>query len=73
MACREVKSPIAGSVWSHVASVGQRVEAGAVLLVAECMKTEISIVAPSDGVVTWLRLCGEIVETDGVVATLEIA
>jgi biotin carboxyl carrier protein len=67
----EVRSPIAGSVWSHVASVGQRVEAGAVLLVVECMKTEIVIDAPQGGTTTWLRSCGETIEAGDVVATLD--
>ena len=68
----EVKAPIAGSVESHVASVGQRVEAGAVLLTVECMKTMFPIEAPVGGTVMWLRPCGEIVEADDVVAAVEI-
>jgi acetyl-CoA carboxylase biotin carboxyl carrier protein len=69
----EVKSPIAGSVWSHVSSVDQHVEAGSVLLVCECMKTEIPIESPVAGTVAWLRPCGENVEADDVVAVVEIA
>jgi len=69
----EVRSLIAGSVWSHVASVGQHVEAGALLLILECMKTEIAVEAPAGGTVAWLRSCGENVEADDVVAVVEIA
>jgi len=68
---RSVESPLAGSVWSHVASVGQRVDAGAVLLVVECMKSEFPVEAPVDGVVAWLRPCAETIETADVVAILE--
>jgi biotin carboxyl carrier protein len=68
----EVGSPIAGSVWSHVASTGQRVRAGAVLIVVECMKTEFTIEAPVEGVVTWLKPCGEEIAAKSVVATLEV-
>ncbi len=69
----EVAAPIAGSIWSHVAAVGQRVEVGSVLLVSECMKTEIPVEAPVAGTVTWLRPCGEAVEAGDVVAVLEVA
>lgn len=70
---REVLSPIAGSVWAHVASVGQRVEVGAVLLIIEVMKTEFPVEAPASGVVTELKACAETVEADDVVATLDVA
>jgi biotin carboxyl carrier protein len=70
---REVRAPIAGSIWSHVASVGQRVEVGEVLLIEECMKTEIPVEAPIGGTVTWLKACGETIEADDVVATIDVA
>jgi biotin carboxyl carrier protein len=69
---REVLAPIAGSVWSHVASVGQHVEVGEVLLIEECMKTEIPVEAPVAGTITWLKACGETIETDDVVATIDV-
>jgi urea carboxylase len=68
----EVRSPIAGSVWSHVASMGQRVKAGATLIIVECMKTEITIEAPVEGVVAWLKPCGEEIVAKDVVVTLEV-
>jgi biotin carboxyl carrier protein len=49
------------------------VEAGALLLILECMKTEIAVEAPAGGTVAWLRSCGENVEADDVVAVVEIA
>lgn len=69
---REVTAEIAGSVWSHVTSVGQQVAAEAVLLVTECMKTEIPVVAPEGGTVVWLLGCAESIELGTVVAILEV-
>lgn len=67
----EVRAPIAGSIWSHVASVGQRVGAGDVVLLEECMKTEFPVEAPCAGTVTWLKACGETIEADEVVAVID--
>lgn len=58
-------------MWTHSASVGQRVLTGTTLLVMECMKTEFPIEAPVDGEVSWLRPCGDTVEADDLVAILE--
>lgn len=69
---REVRSSLSGSVESHVASVGQRVEVGSVLLTIECMKTMFPIESPAGGVVTWLKPCAETIEVDDVVATLDV-
>lgn len=71
MAKHDVRAPVGGSVWTHSVGVGQRVGAGTVLLITEVMKTEFPIEAPADGVVTWLKPCGETIEADEVVATLE--
>lgn len=67
----DVKVPIAGSVWSHVTTVGQRVGRGQICLVTECMKTEIPVEAPVDGTVTWLLPCGTTVEAGDVVAVVD--
>lgn len=71
MAKHEVKAPVGGSVWTHSVGVGQRVVAGTVLLICEVMKTEFPVETPIAGVVTWLRPCGDQVEADDVVATLD--
>ena len=73
MAKHEIKTPVGGSVWTHSVGVGQRVVAGTVLLICEVMKTEFPVEAPVDGVVSWLRPCGDTVEADDVVATLDVA
>lgn len=72
MARCEIKAPVGGSVWTHSVGVGQRVVAGTTLLICEVMKTEFPIEAPLDGVVSWLRPCGDTVEADDVVATLDV-
>lgn len=69
---RDVATEIAGSVWTHVAVLGEHVEAGAVLLVVECMKSEFPIEAPVAGKVVWLRPCAEIIEAADLVAALEV-
>ena len=69
---RDVRSPIAGSVESHAASIGQRVRVGSVLIILECMKCTIPVEAPVDGVITWLKPCAETVEAEDVVVVLEV-
>lgn len=71
MAKHSIKAPVGGSVWTHSVGVGQRVIAGTVLIICEVMKTEFPVETPIAGVVTWLRPCGDQVEADDVVATLD--
>jgi biotin carboxyl carrier protein len=73
MAKHEIRAPVGGSVWTHSVGVGQRVVAGTILLITECMKTEVPIEAPVDGIVGWLRPCGDTIETDDLVATLDVS
>jgi urea carboxylase len=49
--CEAVRSPMTASVWQIVIEPGQRVEAGQQILILEAMKTEVAIVAPSEGIV----------------------
>ena len=71
MAKHEIKAPVGGSVWTHSVGVGQRVVAGTTLLICEVMKCEFPIETLVDGIVTWLRPCGDMIEADDVVATLD--
>ncbi len=48
----EVKATLPGVVFKVVATVGQNIKKGDVLLVLEAMKMEIEIVSPQDGVVS---------------------
>jgi len=72
MAKHQVRAPVGGSVWTHAVAVGQQVCAGVILLCCESMKTEFPIETPLDGLVVWLRPCGETVEAEDVVAILEV-
>jgi urea carboxylase len=53
-----VTSEVSGGVWSVLATKGSTVRAGDTLLVVESMKMEITVFAPSDGVVHEV-LCAE--------------
>jgi urea carboxylase len=59
-----VSSPVTGSVWTVVVSVGQQVKTGDTLMVLESMKMEIPLQASGDGVVSHLLLA----ESDKVMA-----
>jgi urea carboxylase len=53
--CHAVPSPITASVWRVAVEAGDRVEAGQQLVILEAMKMEISVAAPSAGVVEKLN------------------
>ncbi len=53
-----IESPIQGSIWKVLAKLGDVVEEGAVLAIAESMKMEVDIEAPEHGKITKV-LCSE--------------
>jgi len=53
-----VESPIQGSMWKILAKLGDSVQEGEVLAIAESMKMEVDIEAPESGKITQL-LCSE--------------
>jgi len=64
---KTIKSPMAGSVWKIVATVGQQVDYGDTIVILESMKMEIPVEADSAGKV--VKICvaeGDVVD-DGVV------
>ena len=64
---KTIKSPMAGSVWKIVATVGQEVDYGDTILILESMKMEIPVEADSAGkIVKFLVAEGDVVD-DGVV------
>ena len=71
MANVNVEAPVPGSVWTHSVGVGQIVTAGTVVVIMECMKSEIPVETPCDGEVTWLRPCGDTVSVGDVVAIVQ--
>jgi urea carboxylase len=71
--CAAVRSPMTASVWQIAIEPGQRVEAGQTILVLEAMKTEVAIVAPSEGVVELLHCAkGGLVTAGQNLATLRV-
>jgi biotin carboxyl carrier protein len=68
----EVRAHITGVVFQIVAGVGEKVGAGAPILILESMKMEIPVEAPRAGVVRELRVAeGQTVQEGEVVATLD--
>ena len=68
----EVRAHITGVVFQVVARVGEKVAAGAPILILESMKMEIPLEAPRDGVVRELRVAeGQTVQEGEVVAMLD--
>lgn len=53
-----IESPVQGSLWKVMAKLGDIVEEGEVLAIAESMKMEVDIEAPEHGKITKV-LCGE--------------
>ena len=64
---KTIKSPMAGTVWKIVATIGQDVDYGDTVVILESMKMEIPVEADSAGkVVRFLVAEGDVVD-DGVV------
>ena len=60
-----IKSDIGGTVWKISAVQGQIVAQEETLLVVECMKLEVPVIAPTDGVVLEILVAeGQTVEED---------
>ena len=55
---RAIASPVAGSLWKILVKPGERISAGATLMIIESMKMEINVTASEDGVVQQI-LCNE--------------
>jgi urea carboxylase len=53
--CIAVRSPVAGSIWQLPVQVGQRVQAGATVMIIEAMKMEIAVSAEHAGVIVELN------------------
>lgn len=71
MARLSVESEVTGSVWKIEVAVGDRVEAGAVLMILESMKMEIPVEAPAAGQVMAIEVAlEEAVDEDQCLAVL---
>jgi len=72
MARKEVRSEVAGKVWTIDSKVGDRVAVEDILLVLESMKMEIPVHAPVAGTIAEIRVAAEeSVEEGAVVAVIE--
>ena len=69
---REVTAQFPGTVWKIEVSVGDKVERDDDLLILECMKMEIPLVANTAGMVVEIRCAeGDVVEEGQVLAVIE--
>ena len=67
-----LSAPMPGKILTTEVSVGQKVRAGQLLVILEAMKMEHRITAPTDGVVTGLRVeAGDQVDKDVVLVEME--
>jgi biotin carboxyl carrier protein len=66
----ELRSPITGTIWKLERSTGDRVEAGEVVLIAESMKMEFAVDAPTSGTIEILVTEGQSIEEHDLLATI---
>jgi biotin carboxyl carrier protein len=72
MAIIKVESETAGTIWKLESEVGKRVAKDDVLLIVECMKMEIPVVAPADGTIAEIRVAeGDVIAEQQVLLVLE--
>lgn len=66
----QLKAPMPGTVIDFKAANGSTVKKGQTVLILEAMKMENEIVAPADGVITFVASKGASVNTDEVLAVI---
>lgn len=68
----DVVSEIAGTVWQIEAAVGQVLEEDDVILIVECMKMEIPVLAPCRGTLKRMSVeAGEVIKEGVLLAILD--
>jgi len=71
MASIQIRTEVTGSVWKIEAQAGQKLAAGATIMILESMKMEIPVIAEDGGTLVALHVAeGESVDEGQVVATL---
>ena len=65
-----MKAPMPGTVIDFKATNGAAVKKGQTVLILEAMKMENEIVAPADGVITFVAAKGASVNTDDLLAVI---
>ena len=74
MAKIDAETPVTGTIWKILTSIGDSVTQGHTLLIVEAMKMEIPIEAPASGTLTELMVNeGDMVSEDDIVAVIETA
>ncbi|HCX95126.1 MAG TPA: acetyl-CoA carboxylase biotin carboxyl carrier protein subunit [Clostridiales bacterium] len=66
----QLKAPMPGTVINFKATNGAAVKKGQTILILEAMKMENEIVAPADGVITFVASKGASVNTDDLLAVI---
>jgi len=68
----EVAAEIGGNVWKVLVTAGQKVAEGDTLVILECMKMEVPVLAPEAGTVAEVKVVeGGAIDEGGIVAILE--
>jgi acetyl-CoA carboxylase biotin carboxyl carrier protein len=68
----DVTAEIGGNVWKVLVTAGQKVAEGDTLVILECMKMEVPVLAPVSGTVSDVKVAeGGAVEEGGMVAVID--
>lgn len=68
----DVTAEIGGNVWKVLVSAGQKVAEGDTLVILECMKMEVPVLAPVSGTVSEVKVAeGGAVEEGGPIAVID--
>ena len=68
----DVTAEVGGNVWKVLVSAGQRVAEGDTLVILECMKMEVPVLAPVSGAVAEVNVNeGGVVDQGGAIAVID--
>ena len=68
----EVTAEVGGNVWKVLVAAGQKVAEGDTLVILECMKMEVPVLAPVSGVVSEVKVVeGGTVDEGGPIAVID--
>jgi len=70
----EVKSELGANVWKVLVAPGQKVESDEALVILECMKMEVPVLAPAAGTVVDVMVReGDAIDEGTTIATIDLA
>jgi acetyl-CoA carboxylase biotin carboxyl carrier protein len=68
----DVTAEVGGNVWKVLVSAGQRIAEGDTLVILECMKMEVPVLAPVSGAVAEVNVNeGGVVDQGGAIAVID--